>query len=440
MFFYPSASAAWQFTQLISNKSFLNFGKLRVSYGVVGRQPDPYQNLTLYSPTNFTESWGGTLAGGQYGGGYSIATTVGNPVIKPERKHEVEGGFDLRFLQDRVTFSATAYYNKTTDAILPVNVSPSTGYATKVANAASIENKGLEFALEPTWVKTSSGFTWSTSFIWSNYRNKVLSLSGAESVFLSGGGFSDGSSRAVEGQPYGVIWGTYYNQNSDGSYVLDENGYPKLAPGEGVIGNPNPQYRASIGNTFRYKGFTLYALFDMQAGGQMWNGTRGALVNYGTAKSTETETTVSATEAAAIKTFDGSTVADAGRATQNTDGSYTFRGTVGDFGGGKVALDQAWYLATGGGFNVNGPYVEKANWSRLRELTLSYTFGGGAFRAATKLQGITIGITGRNLLLWTPYTGIDPETNLTGANNGRGIDYFQNPNTKSILFKLAITY
>lgn len=441
LFFYPSASAAWQFTQLIANKSVLNFGKFRVSYGVVGRQPDPYLNLTQYLPTQFVETWGGTLDGANYGvGGYSISTVAGNPLIKPERKHEVEGGLDMRFFNDRVSFSATAFYNKTTDAILPVNVSPSSGFANIVANAASLENKGLEFMLEPTWVKTSGGFTWSTSFIWSNYRNKVLSLSGAESVFLTGGGFSDGSSRAVEGQPIGVLWGTRYDQRDDGSYVLDENGFPKLAASEGVIGNPNPQYRASIGNTFRFKGFTLYALFDMQAGGQMWNGTRGALVNYGTAKETETETTVSSSEAGLIKTFDGETLASSGRAAENADGSFTFRGTVGDFGGGKVALDQAWYTNTGGGFNVNAPFVEKSNWSRLREVTLSYSFAGSGFRQATKLNGITIGVTGRNLLLWTPYTGIDPETNLTGANNGRGIDYFQNPNTKSILFKLTITY
>ena len=441
LFFYPSASVAWQFSQLLSNKNFMNFGKFRASFGVVGRQPDPYLNLTTYPTQAYTESWGGTLAGGVYGaGGYQISTQAGNPSIRPERKHELEGGFDLRFLQDRVAFSATAFYNKTTDVILPVDVAASSGFATKVLNAATLENKGLEFTLEPTWVKAANGFVWRTAFIWSNYRNKVLSLSGAESVFLGGGGFSDGSSRAVAGQPVGVLWGTYYDQNADGSYVLDENGFPKLAPGEGVIGNPNPQYRMSIGNTLSFKGFTLYALFDMQAGGQMWNGTRGALVNYGTAASTAAETTVSAADAAQIHTFDGATIATTSRATNNGDGTYTFRGTVGDFGGGKVALDQAWYTATGGGFNVNGPFVEKANWSRLREATLSYSFAGANFKRATKLNGITIGVTGRNLLLWTPYTGIDPETNLTGANNGRGIDYFQNPNTKSILFKLTITY
>ncbi len=93
MFFYPSASAAWQFSQLISDKSVVNFGKLRVSYGIVGRQPDPYLNLTQYLPTTFVETWGGTLVGANYGvGGYSISTTAGNPLIRPERKQEVEGG------------------------------------------------------------------------------------------------------------------------------------------------------------------------------------------------------------------------------------------------------------------------------------------------------------------------------------------------------------
>ncbi len=176
-------------------------------------------------------------------------------------------------------------------------------------------------------------------------------------------------------------------------YVLDENGFPKLAPAEGVIGNPNPQYRMSIGNTFSFKGLSLYALFDMQAGGQMWNGTRGALVSYGTAAMTAAETTVSATDAANIHTFDGYTIATlqdhpslVNRVTHNADGSYTFRGTVGDFGGGKVALDQAWYTNTGGGFNVNGPFVEKANWSRLREVTLSYTLNGAGFPESNQTE------------------------------------------------------
>jgi len=175
-------------------------------------------------------------------------------------------------------------------------------------------------------------------------------------------------------------------------------------------------------------------------GGKMWNGTQGALYNFGTNKGSATMTTVSAADAATIKTYDGGTVATVSRSLQNSDGTYTFRGTVSDFGAGKVALDQAWYQGAGSGFNVNAPYVQDASWTRLREVTLAYTLNSPGFKSATKLSSVSFALTGRNLLLWTPYQGIDPDTNLTGTTNGRGLDYFQNPNTKSFIFKLTVAF
>ncbi|MDJ1501311.1 SusC/RagA family TonB-linked outer membrane protein [Xanthocytophaga agilis] len=447
LFFYPSINSSWQFTKLLGDNHILSFGKIRAGFGIVGNEPPPYYNLTKYFPTSFTETWGGSLNGAQYGvGGYQRSATAGNPKLKPEKKKEVEVGFDLRFFNNKVQVSGTAYYNRNTDVILPVDLAPTSGFSSQYKNAATMENKGLEFSIQPEWVN-KGGFIWSSNFLWSLYRNKVVDLSGVEYVFLPGGGFTDGSSVAVKGQPVGVIWGTYYARNENGGYQLDNNGYPTIALSSGVIGNPNPNYRASIGNTFSFKGLNLYALFDFSIGNQTWNGTRGALMNYGTAKATAIETTVSATEAAQIKTFDGATIANGIHpsnnriiARQNSDGSYTFRGTVGDFGGGPVALDEAWYRNSGGGFGVNAPFVEDASWARLREITLNYTINTEGFRRKSKLSSITLGFTGRNLALWTDYNGIDPETNLTGANNGRGIDYFQNPNTRSFIFSLSINY
>ncbi len=140
-----------------------------------------------------------------------------------------------------------------------------------------------------------------------------------------------------------------------------------LNPNEGAIGNPNPDFRASIGNTFSYKGFSLSALFDFRVGGDMWNGTWGALMNYGTASGSAVETTVSADQAANIKTFDGATIATTARARQNTDGSYTFAVQCTTLAPAMWHLDQAWYTNRGGGFNVNQPFVEDATWARLRK-------------------------------------------------------------------------
>ncbi len=84
--------------------------------------------------------------------------------------------------------------------------------------------------------------------------------------------------------------------------------------------------------------------------------------------------------------------------------------------------------------------MEHVNTTRLREVTLSYSLNTAGFRDATKLQSIDFSLTGRNLYLWTNYTGVDPETNLTGVSNGRGLDYFNNPSTRSILFSIRLTY
>src|SRR5207253_2923993 len=137
-------------------------------------------------------------------------------------------------------------------------------------------------------------------------------------------------------------------------------------------------YKISLGNTFSYRHLSLYVLFDAQVGGQMWNGTQGALYNFGTSKYTANMTTVNAADGGTLLNHDGFTLQDLSNAgsnlvTHNSDGSYTFRGTVENYGGGKVIADQSFYTTAGNGFNVNQPFVQDATWTRLREATLSYS-------------------------------------------------------------------
>ena len=106
----------------------------------------------------------------------------------------------------------------------------------------------------------------------------------------------------------------------------------------------------------------------------------------------------------------------------------------------ETTLDQSWYNGLGGGFGgPSGQFVEDAGWTRLREVTLSYTLGDKFLKKNLKLiKGLDIYFTGKNLWLNTPYTGIDPETNLYGASNAQGIDYFNMPGTKTYTFGLRL--
>ncbi|NEU70775.1 hypothetical protein GK091_28180, partial [Spirosoma agri] len=85
-------------------------------------------------------------------------------------------------------------------------------------------------------------------------------------------------------------------------------------------------------------------------------------------------------------------------------------------------------------------FVEDASATRLREITLMYSLRSPGFRRFTHLSTVDFSLTGRNLVLWTKYTGTDPEVNITGAGLSRGQDWFTNPNTKSLLFSVKITY
>jgi TonB-linked SusC/RagA family outer membrane protein len=442
-FFYPAANLAWQFSQLLSNKNVLSFGKLRTSFGQVGVQPTPYNTATYYTQGGFADPWGSQLLSGAYGnGGYVQSTTLGNAYLKPERKTEIEFGTDLRFFNDRISLGATYFTNKTTDAILSVATAASTGFTSKTANAAEIKNHGFELDLGADLVKTGD-FSWRLSGNWSMYRNKVTNLAGTSSLFLAG--FTGTSSRAVQGHPLGVLWGIDWMRDANGNLVLDEKGYPQPAQNESVIGNPNPDWKAALGNTFSFKGFSLYVLMERTQGGDIWAGTHGILDNFGRSYNTDVTTTLSAADAAATPvygTLPGGTVAT--RYTPNSDGTYTFRGSVQDYGKGNVALDQGWYTSTGGGFGpVASQFIKKATNTRIREITLSYSLNSPGFREATKLSSIDFSLTGRNLLIWGPdihYIGTDPETNLTGSSNGRGLEYFNNPATRSYLFTIKINY
>ncbi|MCB0571928.1 MAG: SusC/RagA family TonB-linked outer membrane protein [Phaeodactylibacter sp.] len=440
--FYPAADVAWMFSKLLPSRDVLSSGRIRGGYGQVGRGPDPYlTGIDFYAPTaantGFGEGWGPGVNPGAYGGGFAQSTIAGNPNIKPEIKTEIEGGIDLGFVKDRFNLGFTYYTNTTDDLIISVVQPSSTGFTSQIANAATIENKGIELELD-LGIISKNDLSFNIYGNFTHNRNEVTEMVGTESLFLAG--FSGGSSRAVVGEQLGVLFAGTWARDASGNLDLDENGFPQLGDVSGVIGDPNPDWRAGIGGLLNYKGFSLNVLFDHSEGGDIWNGTRGALAYFGRAESTGVTTTLSSDQANTLKIYGGKTVAEQYPFWQNSDGSYTVRGEVKDYGAGPVFVEEQFYRV-GPGSGFTGPeenFVEDATWSRLREVTLSYNFGNNL---TNWLRGASLSLTGRNLLLWTDYQGNDPDTNLTGAGqNGFGLDYFNNPGTRTYKVTLNLNF
>lgn len=426
-FFYPSADIAWQFTELKSLKdnSVLSFGKLRASFGIVGIQPQAYQTTTNFVSPTIGDVLNPYLDPGLYGtGSYIQSNNKGNPALKPERKREIEFGTDLRFFNNKLQTSFTYYQNKTTDALINIPQAASTGYNFIYANAGSIQNKGIELDLSYNFL-TKKDWSFSADLNWSKNKNKVLKLNGAGSVNL--GGTAGVSSRAVEGYPLGELYSIAWNRDTNGNYALDANGFPVPGVTSTVIGDPNPEWRGGIGFHLKYKNFSLTTLVERSQGGKVVDGTEAVLLDYGTSGATGNEQT----SATPLKRYDGTII----------PANTPFRGNIGNFGSGNVALDQSWYTGPGGWFgNVGEQFLKDATWTRVREITLSYNFDPSHLLKLNAIKSITLEASGRNLFMISNVKGFDPDTNVGGSGSARGVVYFDNPATRSFLFTLKATF
>jgi hypothetical protein len=184
-----------------------------------------------------------------------------------------------------------------------------------------------------------------------------------------------------------------------------------------VIANPSPVWTGGIHGSMRFSKITVTLQVDHKQGGDVWNGTKGALYNFGTHKDTEI------------------------RGQTRTFGvDYLSGPTVGPGAGTAVVIDQSWYQGLGSGFGpVSAQFIEDGTYTKFRELGVQYTFDGRWVTHNLGLSSIDLRLAGRNLYTWTSYTGIDPETNLGGAGNTlQGIDYFNNPQTRSYVIAIGL--
>jgi TonB-linked SusC/RagA family outer membrane protein len=437
-FFYPAANLGFVFTELsgLKNNSVLSYGKLRASIAQVGKDPGEFRTKTYYVPTTFSDGYTSGISFPNNGvASYGLSNVVGNPNLKPEKTTAYEVGVQLQFFKNRLGIDATAYYSKGKDLIVTAPLSGATGYQYITLNSGSIRNKGIELQLTGTPVK-GRNFTWDAFVNFSMNRSKVLSLAeGVQQITLNG--FTGTVIAQLPGMPAGVIYGYGYTRDNNGNIVIDDKGnvgYPLVNTNvQNMIGNPTPKFLMGFGNTFTYKKFSLYTLIDWKHKGDIWNGTRGSLAAIGTSDLTNNRG-----QSTVFKGVLGHIDANGNLA--HFDHNGTEVAGAGDVNTSSVKLDQAWYQGDGGGFgNLNEAFVEDGSYVKLREITLSYDFSGLLGKRAF-VKGMSASFFARNIIIWTPYHGIDPETSLTGATSAQGIDYFNMPGTASYGVNLKFSF
>jgi TonB-linked SusC/RagA family outer membrane protein len=427
-FLYGSAGLGFVFTDAFAiDDGILSFGKLRGSYAEAGRDAVPYSDQTYYSRGLISGAWTAAslrfpLAGSGVGG-VELDNVAGNPLLKPERTKTVEFGTELRFLKNRIGLDVTYYRKVDTDQIVSVPTPGSTGYINQKINAGEIENKGWEILVNITPVEGK--FRWDITANFTRNRSMVLDLP-VDRIALQG--FGNLAPLVKEGEPYSVFYGTAFLRDEAGNMIIDANGYPQINPvtpdnpsSHLKIGDPNPDWLMGVRNTFSYNNFGLTFLWDFRKGGDVANITS----NW--------------QRATGVPDF-----------TYDRNHMVIFKGVTADGAPNtKPALiDEAYYKGGIGNRNIAERFIEDGSWVRLRDVTLSYAVPS-AFASKLKLKRLDLSVYGRNLLLFTGYSGVDPETNLTGpataAGEGLlpasiGVDAFSSPTTRSYGVSLNATF
>jgi len=424
-FFYPSVELGWTFSNALKNKGKLSFGKLRFAYGQVANVPIAHRAQTVFEVGTFS-TFSDVIALEDFGGGFQLDERLGNPGLKPEIKTEYEFGLDLRFFKNRLTVSSTYYTNETVDVLLDISIPTSLGFEEIYGNGATIENKGFELELKYDFLKKED-WRGSVAVNFSRNRNLVSKLTGGGII-----NFTDGSSIqsvAKEGFPLGVLSTQGALRDDNGNMILDSNGFPQVdTRGDLIVGDPNPDWRGGVQFDLSYKNLSLSGLIDTSQGNDFAERTRFITSFFGTHADVGNTITL----AENLVNFDGDVI----------PAGSSVRGNIENFGGGNVLLDESYYTTLWGfgDGKLNEFAVHDGSWTRLRELSLSYTLNSEKFKKATGFESIVFTASGRNLVIWTDVVGIDPDINQYGVGRGKGLDYFSNPGSRTYAFGVKFNY
>jgi TonB-linked SusC/RagA family outer membrane protein len=452
---FPKASVAWTFTNAYK-PAFLTFGKARLSYGEAGQEPQPYLTSATFSGTNLV---GGIAQGTGFTptqsglGGLFTSFTKPATDLHPERTKELEGGFDIGFWGEKADLSATWYHSKTSDVILVLPTAPSSGYSSEAKNGGIFSNAGTELSLNLRPI-TRTNYAWDVGIGWGRNTSNVDALSGAQYLLTDNVLVK---TVAQVGYPLGVIrslgWvrcglsandavpgvdlatvckgqkkGTLYLDDGTHDGCGDAAGMPCQDQTERIIANPNPKWTGNAHSSFRYRKWEFSGLLDVKKGGDMWNGTKGALYSYGTHKDTEIRATCT-TAGTSGCTGNLHAIGEAG---------FYPGAVVGPGAGVKFPVGENWYRNSGlaacpfTGFD--DPCIEDGGYVKLREVSVGYTFDQPWVWRSLGMSSVELRVAGRNLKTWTHYSGLDPETTVGGATSRvGGTDYFNLPLTRSFV-------
>ncbi len=324
-----------------------------------------------------------TLGTPQLGGqqGVTVGTAAGFADVSPERLKEIEGGIDGSALNNRLNWEFTLFDRNTTNLLLSRVPSPSSGFTSQVFNGGKLNNRGIETMLGYSLIQSGTT-TWVTRATFTKYTNEVVDLAGLPAFFPVQSGFGNlGRTRIEVGQPITQLVGFDFDASGNRAAVLSQ------------MGNTNPDFRMGFVNDITWKRMTFNMVLDWQQGSDIINLTR-------------------------YLQDDARTSPDWG----TPEGVARYQG----------------YLK-----GVIKPYIEDGSFVKLREINVGLDVPQRMFGQLMRagVETMRLSLSGRNLWMWTNYTGLDPEVaNFGAAAIRNNLDIGAYPPSRSFFFNVTLGF
>jgi TonB-linked SusC/RagA family outer membrane protein len=366
--FYPKVSVSWVLSDepFFPALSWVNQLRLRSAYGASGVQPGTTDAVNYYLGTAVR------VAGESADFPGVVFTALGNPDLKPERSTEIEAGIDGTFWDSRVTTELTYYNKQSRDALIERVLAPSlgTGATARFENVGKVRNSGWEGLLNAQLIRRDA-FGWDITLNGATNSNEAVDLGELPVMTLSS------TQQHVEGYPLYGWWvrDLVSYQDLDGDNIIEYNADSALSEitvsGSRVfVGHSNPRHEMALTNGLDLLGrrLRLAGMVDYKGGHKVYNNTER--------------------------------IRCASRL--NCEGLISPEASLRDQA--RTVLVREHPSRSVGGFIEDGDFI------RLRELSLAYTLPEAWASRYFRGRSLVATLAARNLgILWTKYSGVDPE-------------------------------
>jgi TonB-linked SusC/RagA family outer membrane protein len=425
--YFPSIAIAWRASdeEFISNLNVFSNLKLRFGFGMTGNQAiSPYATLTRFSPSYYASENESVVVGAK-------PSIIANKELTWESTSQYNLGADMGFFDNRLTLNVDLYQKKTKDLLQQMSLPTSTGFTSMWVNRGSIENKGLELAIDG--IILDGEFKWDLGGNIAFNRNKIVDIGLPEGEFgnmllkaflgkdVAGGSeFKMPANIFAEGHPMAMFFGYQtkgiYQMADLVNEPLNLAGVP-LKPGDiffvdqnkdgnindadkVIIGNPNPKFTFGLTSGLSYKRFSLNIFLNGVYGNQIANGNK--------LKIEDTQVGLNISKDAYFKAW----------TPEQPGNSYP-----------RFLYKNGWFTDR---------ILEDGSYLRLGMVTLGYK---PLVKNLKFLNALELYVTGKNLLTITNYSGYDPEVNsFTNDPLRTGVDWSSYPNTRSVIFGINVTF